>query len=88
MLDDVPDLVPGELALERGHVVDLGAQLDGVTIPHFVEQHALGVERDPKFVGEIRRVIRVRAVAPSFRTMAPGTVLEKEHLAFPGRVSR
>ena len=31
MLDDVPDLVPRQLVLEGGHVVDLRAQLDGVT---------------------------------------------------------
>jgi hypothetical protein len=51
IFDDRPDFVFRELARERRHVVDLRAQLDGVTVPHLVEQNALGVELGAKFVG-------------------------------------
>ena len=85
VFDDRPDLVPGELALESRHVVDLRAQLDGVAIPHLVEQHALRVD-----VARIRRSGRLRdrsrAVALAFRAVALRAVRGEEGLAFRDHV--
>src|SRR6476659_6819346 len=81
ILDDRPDLVPRELALESRHVVDLRAQLHGVTVPDLVEQHALRVDRVAQLVGQVGCVIGVGTVALAFRAMRARTVRGEDVVA-------
>src|SRR5262245_53786724 len=76
ILDDGPYLILGQFGLEGGHRMP--------PVPDLVEQYAVRILRNNRWVGEVCRGIvrvRLRAVAPPFRSVALAAARHEDGLA-------